>query len=235
MVFSDYMRPAARLAALMKIPSIFVWTHDSVGVGEDGPTHEPVEHLAALRAIPDLLIIRPGDPNETAAAWRYALTHRRRPVGLMLSRQALPTLPGTRSTADSGLERGAYVLADSQKSQPDVILIASGSEVALAMAARDQLDARGVAARVVSMASWELFNEQDAEYQAAVLPPQVSARVSIEAGITQGWTRYVGPAGTAIGIDRFGESGKGPAVMAHLGMTVEKLVEVALKLAHEHC
>jgi transketolase len=232
MVFADYMRPAARLAALMKIPSIFVWTHDSVGVGEDGPTHEPVEHLAALRAIPDLLIIRPGDPNETAAAWRYALTHRDRPVGLMLSRQAIPTLPGTSITADGGLERGAYILADTPGSQPDVILIASGSEVALAMSAREQLAAHGVAARVISMPSWELFDKQEAEYRAAVLPPQVTARVSIEAGITQGWTRYVGPAGAAIGIDRFGESGKGPAVMAHLGMTVEHVVEVALKMMH---
>jgi len=227
-VFADYMRPTARLAAIMKIPTIFVWTHDSVGVGEDGPTHEPVEHLASLRAIPDLVVIRPGDPNETAAAWRYALTRRDRPVAMLLSRQAMPALPGTSSAPGNGLERGAYVVAEAVGGRPDVVLIGTGSEVAVAVAARDQLAARGIRARVVSMPSWELFDEQDAAYRDSVLPPAVSARVSVEAGVTLGWEHYVGQDGRAVGIDRFGESGKGPAVMAHLGITAENVVQQAL-------
>ena len=227
-VFADYMRPTARLAAIMKVPTIFVWTHDSVGVGEDGPTHEPVEHLASLRAIPGLVVIRPGDPNETAAAWRYALTRRDRPVALMLSRQNMPALAGTSSAPGNGLEHGAYVVAEAEGGQPDVVLIGTGSEVAVAVAARDQLAARGIKARVVSMPSWELFDEQDAAYRDSVLPPAVSARVSVEAGVTLGWEHYVGQAGRAVGINRFGESGKGPAVMAHLGITAENVVQQAL-------
>jgi transketolase len=227
-VFADYMRPTARLAAIMKIPTIFVWTHDSVGVGEDGPTHEPVEQLASLRAIPHLVVIRPGDPNETAAAWRYALTRRDRPVAMLLSRQAMPALPGTSSAPGNGLERGAYVVAEAEGGRPEVVLIGTGSEVAVALAARDQLATRGIKARVVSMPSWELFDEQDAAYRDSVLPPAVSARVSVEAGITLGWERYVGQGGRVVGIDRFGESGKGPAVMAHLGITAENVVQQAL-------
>jgi transketolase len=229
-VFADYMRPTARLAAIMKIPTIFVWTHDSVGVGEDGPTHEPVEHLASLRAIPGLVVIRPGDPNETAAAWRYALTRRDRPVAMLLSRQAMPALSGTSSAPGNGLERGAYVVAEAEGGLPDVVLIGTGSEVAVALAARDQLAARGIKARVVSMPSWELFDEQDAAYRDSVLPPAVSARVSVEAGVTLGWEHYVGLGGRMVGIDRFGESGKGPAVMAHLGITAENVVHQALAL-----
>jgi transketolase len=221
MVFSDYMRPAARLAAIMGTPSIFVWTHDSVGVGEDGPTHEPIEHLASLRAIPELVTIRPADGNETAAAWRYALMQREHPVALLLSRQNLPTLTGP----DNGLARGAYVLADADNGTPDIILIGTGSELQLAMAAREQLAQQGVQARVVSMPSWELFETQDAAYRESVLPASVKARVSVEAGLTMGWSRYVGDMGAAIGIDRFGESGPGPAVMAYLGMTTEHVVE----------
>ncbi len=229
-VFADYMRPAARLAAIMQIPTIFVWTHDSVGVGEDGPTHEPVEQLASLRAIPGLVVIRPGDPNETAAAWRYALTRRDRPVALLLSRQAIPALPGASSAAGNGLERGAYVLAEAGGGRPDVVLIGTGSEVAVALAAREQLAARSIKARVISMPSWELFDEQDAAYRDSVLPPEVSARVSVEAGVTLGWEHYVGAGGRAVGINRFGESGKGPAVMAHLGITPENVVQQALAI-----
>jgi transketolase len=231
LVFSDYMRPAVRLAALMKAPTIFVWTHDSVGVGEDGPTHQPVEHAAALRAIPGLTVIRPADANETAAAWQYALTHRDGPVALLLSRQNLPILAGTTAEgAAFSLARGAYVIADSPGGKPDVILIGTGSEVSVATAARELLAQRGIQARVVSMPSWELFDAQDAAYRESVLPAGVSARVSIEAGVTFGWERYVGLQGTMVGIDRFGESGKGPAVMAHLGITAEHVAQKAMAL-----
>ena len=226
LVFSDYMRGAVRVAAVMNAPVIFVWTHDSVGVGEDGPTHQPIEHAAALRAMPNLEVIRPADANETAAAWRYALTHRDAPVALLLSRQNLPVMAGTEDPAK--LERGAYVLADAPDGKPDVILIGAGSEVSVAMAARDLLAAQGVPARVVSMPCWELFEAQDADYREAVLPPEITARVTVEAGVTQGWERYAGSAGATIGINRFGESGKGPAVMAHLGITPEHVAEVAL-------
>ncbi len=228
LVFSDYMRGAVRVSAIMKAPVIYVWTHDSVGVGEDGPTHQPVEHMAALRAIPDLVVIRPADANETAAAWRYALTQRDRPVALLLTRQNVPVLPGTKEGGLDTLSRGAYVMADAPNAAPDVILIGAGSEVAVAMAARDLLAAQGVTARVVSMPSWELFEEQDAAYRESVLPKAIAARVSVEAGITMGWDRYVGFAGATVGINRFGESGKGPAVMAHLGITPEHVAQQAL-------
>ena len=228
LVFSDYMRGAVRVSAIMKAPVIYVWTHDSVGVGEDGPTHQPVEHMAALRAIPDLVVIRPADANETAAAWRYALTHRDRPVALLLTRQNVPVLPGTKEGGLDTLGRGAYIMADAPNAAPDVILIGAGSEVAVAMAARDLLAAQGVTARVVSMPSWELFEEQDAAYRESVLPKAIAARVSVEAGITMGWDRYVGSAGATVGINRFGESGKGPAVMAHLGITPEHVAKTAL-------
>jgi transketolase len=231
LVFSDYMRPAVRLAALMQAPSIFVWTHDSVGVGEDGPTHQPVEHAAALRAIPGLTVIRPADANETASAWGFALTHRAGPVALLLSRQNLPVLPGTLAEgAANPLVRGAYVIAGDLAAKPDVILIATGSEVSVAIAARELLAQQGVEARVVSMPSWELFEAQDAAYRESVLPASVSARVSVEAGVTFGWERYVGSQGAMVGIDRFGESGKGPAVMAHLGITAENVARTAMAL-----
>jgi transketolase len=228
LVFSDYMRGAVRVAAIMSAPVIFVWTHDTVGVGEDGPTHQPVEHMAALRAIPNLTVIRPADANETAAAWRYALTHRDQPVALLLSRQNLPVQPGT---ADhSRTARGGYVLADAEDGRPAVILIGAGSEVSVAMAARELLAGQGVQARVVSMPSWELFEAQDAGYRAMVLPPEITARVTIEAGVTQGWERYAGGGGATVGINRFGESGKGPAVMAHLGITPENVAAQALRV-----
>lgn len=230
LVFSDYMRGAVRVAAIMQAPVIFVWTHDSVGVGEDGPTHQPVEHMAALRAIPNLIVIRPADANETVAAWRYALTHRNRPIALLLSRQNLPVLPGTKEASRDALPRGAYILADAPNAAPDVILIGAGSEVAVALAARDLLAKEGVAARVVSMPSWELFEAQDASYRESVLPAKIAARVSVEAGVTMGWERYVGSAGATVGINRFGESGKGPAVMAHLGITAENVAQKALAI-----
>jgi transketolase len=230
LVFSDYMRPAVRLAALMKAPSIFVWTHDSVGVGEDGPTHQPVEHTAALRAIPGLTVIRPADANETAAAWHYALTRRDGPVAMLLSRQNLPVFPGMRESAKDGVACGAYVVADAPDGKPDVILIGTGSEVSVAMGARDLLAQQGLRARVVSMPSWEIFEAQETAYKDSVLPPSVSVRVAVEAGITMGWERYVGASGAVVGINRFGESGKGPAVMAHLGITAENVARQAQAL-----
>jgi len=228
LVFSDYMRGAVRLSAIMKAPVIFVWTHDSVGVGEDGPTHQPIEHAAALRAMPNLVVIRPADANEAAAAWRYALTHRDRPVALLLSRQSLTVMAGTEDHAKTA--RGAYVLADAPDGKPDIILIGAGSEVNVALAARTLLAQQGVQARVVSMPSWELFDDQDQAYRESVLPAAVTARVSVEAGVTMGWDRFVGAAGAMVGINRYGESGKGPAVMAHLGMTAENVAQRALAL-----
>ncbi|MHB8628779.1 MAG: transketolase [Aggregatilineales bacterium] len=228
LVFSDYMRGAMRVAALMKIPVTFVLTHDSVSVGEDGPTHQPVEQIAALRCIPGLLVIRPADANETVAAWHYTLTHRNRPVALLLARHNLPVLPGTKQGANAGLARGAYVLADAQVGQPDMILIGAGSEVSTVMVARDRLTNQGYKVRVVSMPCWELFEEQEVAYRDSVLPKAITARVSVEAGVTLGWERYVGPSGITIGINRFGESGKGPNVMAYLGITPEHVVEAAL-------
>lgn len=221
-VFSDYMRPAIRLAALNGQPSIFVLTHDSVGLGEDGPTHQPVEHLMSLRAMPNLVVLRPADANETAAAWRLALTRKDGPTALVLSRQDLPvvTEPGA-----PGTERGAYVLAEGD----DAILLASGSEVSLALAAREALAAKGIKARVVSMPSWELFRAQPVSYRASVLPAHITARVSIEAGVTMGWAEWLA-GGTAIGIDRFGASAPGEILMSELGITVEAAVAAVEKL-----
>jgi transketolase len=221
--FSDYMRPPVRLAALNRQPAIFVWTHDSVGLGEDGPTHQPVEHLMALRAIPNLSVFRPADGNETAAGWRYAMTHLHGPTGIVLSRQDLPTL--TRPGAP-GAERGAYVLADGG----DVILIATGSEVSVAMAAREELGKEGVAARVVSMPCWELFAAQPQAYRDEVLPPARWRRVSVEAGITMGWREHIGDRGVAIGIDRYGASAPGELVLEKLGITAAAVVAAARRV-----
>jgi len=223
-VFSDYMRPPVRLAALNKMPAIFVWTHDSVGLGEDGPTHQPVEHLMALRAMVNLCVFRPCDGNETAAAWRYALTKTHGPTALVLSRQDLPivTQPGAR-----GAERGGYVLADGT----DAIIIATGSEVAVALAARDELAKHHVSARVVSMPCWELFDEQPESYRESVLPPAQHRRVSIEAGVTFGWREYIGDRGIAIGIDRYGASAPGEVVLEKLGITAAAVVEAVQRTA----
>ena len=229
LVFSDYMRPPVRLAAMMHLPVVYVWTHDSVWVGEDGPTHQPVEQLAALRAIPNLVIIRPADANETAAAWRVALERRDGPTGLALTRQKVPVLFETNREAAQTVARGAYVLADSS-GIPGVVLIASGSEVHLALAARDVLAQRGIAVRVVSMPSWELFEAQPASYREAVLPPQVTARLVIEAGVTQGWERYAGPAGDVIGLEHFGASAPYKVLMDKFGFTAQAVVERALRL-----
>jgi transketolase len=220
-VFSDYMRPPIRLAALNGQPSIYVLTHDSVGLGEDGPTHQPVEHLMSLRAMPKLTVLRPADANETAAAWRFAMTHKHGPTALVLSRQDLPvvTEPGA-----PGVERGAYVLEDGD----DAILMATGSEVSLALEARTKLATRGVKARVVSMPSWELFRAQPAEYRASVLPAAIKARVSIEAGVTMGWSEWLA-GGIAIGIDHFGASAPGELLLAEFGLTVEAVVAAVEK------
>jgi transketolase len=220
--FADYMRPSIRLAAIMKLHSIFVFTHDSIGVGEDGPTHQPVEQAASLRAIPRLVVIRPGDANETASAWRVAMT-RRGPVALLLTRQALPVLAGTDDVA-----YGGYVLADSD-GPPDVILIATGSELHVAVEARQLLAGRGVKARVVSLPSWELFEAQPQAYRDSVLPPAVHARLAVEAGVPQGWDRYVGPFGAVVGVEgRFGASAPAKVVMEKYGFTASNVAEKAV-------
>jgi transketolase len=230
-VFSDYMRPPIRLAALMKMGSIFVFTHDSIGVGEDGPTHQPVEHLAALRAIPELVVIRPSDANETVEAWRFAIESRHRPVALVLTRQEVPTLDRTFYASPEGLRRGAYILAEAKGDKIDLLLIATGSEVSLAVAAQQKLSDQGIAARIVSMPSWELFDAQPKEYRDIVLPPAIKARLAVEAGITQGWQKYVGDDGDIIGLDHFGASAPGKVVFEKFGFTVENVVARAAKLA----
>jgi len=229
LIFSDYMRPAMRLAALMQVPVIFIFTHDSIGVGEDGPTHQPVEHLAALRAIPSLTVIRPADANETVEAWRIALTHSG-PTCLVLTRQNLPVLDRARMEPGGGVARGAYVLADPQQGHPQVILIATGSEVTVAAGAQKLLAERGVAARVVSMPSWDLFERQPQSYRDSVLPPTVTARVAIEAAVPLGWHKYVGPAGEIVGMTRFGASAPGPVLFEKFGFTAENVAARAMAL-----
>ena len=226
LVFADYMRPALRLAALMNIPSIFVFTHDSIGVGEDGPTHQPIEHLASMRVIPNLTVIRPADAGETAAAWKVALENQG-PVVLLLTRQGLPVLDGP--DVASGTGRGAYVVEDSEE-DPRIVLIGTGSEVHLALAARRRLAEEGIPARVVSMPSWELFAAQPREEQDRVLPPAVKARLAIEAGVTMGWERWVGQDGAVIGLDRFGASAPGGELMDRLGFNVENVIRQAREI-----
>jgi transketolase len=224
LIFSDYMRPAVRLSALMSLDTVWVWTHDSVGLGEDGPTHQPVEHHMALRAIPNLWYVRPADANETSAAWRVALERRGGPVALALTRQKVPTLDrGDVASADGAL-LGGYALWQSGDGEPDVILLATGSEVHLALEAARSLDAN---VRVVSMPCWELFAEQSEDYRDEVLPPSVEARVSIEAGITAGWERWVGPRGRSIGVDRFGASAPYERILEELGLTVDAVAAAA--------
>src|SRR5947208_4053230 len=230
LIFSDYMRPSIRLAALMELGVIYVFTHDSIALGEDGPTHQPVEQLAALRAIPRLIVIRPGDANETAVAWRVAIESRACPVALVLTRQNVPTLDRSQLAPAEGLRQGAYVLADAPAGRPDVVLIGTGSEVSLAVAAREKLSERKIQARVVSMPSWELFDLQPKEYRDSVLPPSIKRRVAVEAALPQGWHRYVGDGGDVIGIERFGASAPGNVVMEKLDFTVNHVVERALAL-----
>jgi transketolase len=225
--FSDYMRPSIRLAALSKAHVIYVWTHDSIGLGEDGPTHQPVEQLASLRAIPDLMLLRPADANETVEAWKIAVAHIEGPVGLVLTRQKLPTFDRSTLAPAAGTAKGAYVLADCAAGPPKVILIATGSEVSIALEAHNQLTREGVASRVVSMPCWDLFQAQPQSYRDMVLPPGVKARVSVEAGSPLGWERYVGLEGAIIGLNRFGASAPGEIVMRELGFTPEHIVKVA--------
>jgi transketolase len=230
LIFSDYMRPAIRLSALMNIPVAWVFTHDSVGLGEDGPTHQPVEHYMALRAIPNLTVIRPADANETAMAWRSTF-ETRGPVALLLTRQNVPVLDRTRLGPAEGALRGAYVLAETEDgATPDAILIATGSEVAVALEACALLAERDVAARLVSMPSWEIFDRQDEGYKDSVLLPEVDTRVSIEAGVTMGWERYVGFRGASVGIERFGASAPGETVLSELGITPENVANTTLGL-----
>jgi transketolase len=228
LIFSDYMRPSIRLAAMMELPLVYVFTHDSIGLGEDGPTHQPIEQLASLRAMPGLVTIRPADANEVREAWRFAMQSKR-PTALSLSRQALPVLDRQSYGPASGLLRGAYVLADGDKGAPDVILLSSGSEVALCIEAHDRLAKDGISARVVSMASWELFEEQEPAYRNQVLPPAIRARVSVEAASLFGWDRYVGRDGARIGMTTFGASGPYRDVYRHFGITVEHIIETAKK------
>jgi transketolase len=225
LVFSDYMKPPIRLAAIMELPVVFVFTHDSIGVGEDGPTHQPIEHLTQLRATPGLLTLRPGDASETLELWKVALAQTHRPSCVVLSRQALPTLDRTKYASASGAAKGAYVLAGAD--HPKIILIASGSEVSLAVAAYEQLKTEGIAAQVVSMPSWELFEDQDQRYRDSVLPPTVKARVVIEQAGPLGWDRYVGQTGAKVVMNSFGASAPLPKLQEKFGFTVENVVKQA--------
>jgi len=230
LIFSDYMRPAIRLACLMKQHVIYVMTHDSIGLGEDGPTHQPIEQLASLRALPNLTVIRPADANETAEAWRIAVTNDNGPTVLALSRQSLPTIDRTTHGPANGLARGAYILKDSGKEIPDVILLATGSEVHIGLTAAAALTDKGIGVRVVSMPSWELFESQPESYRQRVLPAAVTARVAIEAGATLGWSRYIGDRGTVIGLDHFGASAPMKELYTRFGLTVDHVVEAAMAL-----
>ncbi|MGC0414954.1 transketolase [Embleya sp. AB8] len=233
LVFSDYMRPAVRLAALMKLPTTYVWTHDSIGLGEDGPTHQPIEHIAALRAIPGLDVVRPADANEVAVAWGKILESTDRPAGLLLTRQDVPTWDRTEFGPAEGAARGGYVLAEASSGTPHVILIGTGSEVQLAVAAREVLEAEGVPTRVVSLPCLEWFNEQDQAYREQVLPPSVKARVSVEAGIAQGWRELVGDNGRIVSLEHFGASADYKKLFAEFGLTPEAVVSAAREsLAH---
>ena len=230
-VFTDYMRPPIRLAALSGIQTIYAFTHDSIFVGEDGPTHEPVEHLAALRAIPRVLVIRPGDANETGYAWLAALKHQHETTALALTRQNIPVFDRTKCAPASGLLKGGYTLWESKKgATPDIILIGTGSELALAYDAGQKLAAEGKAVRVVSLPCWELFEAQDQAYRDGVLPPAITKRVAVEAGIHQGWERYTTTSGKFVGVDKFGASAPYERLAKEYGLTVEHVLEAAKSL-----
>jgi transketolase len=231
--FSDYMKPSIRLSALMEIPSIFIFTHDSIGLGEDGPTHQPIEQLAGLRAMPNLVVLRPGDANEVVEAWKIIAQLQHQPVALVLTRQALPTFDRTKYGAASGTARGAYILADAPAGKPDVILMATGSEVSLCVEAYEKLKAEGIPARVVSMPSWDIFERQDAAYKESVLPSSVTARVSVEMAATFGWERYVGLKGRTVGMHRFGASAPLKDLLKFFGFTVDAVVAEARKAIAE--
>jgi transketolase len=224
LVFSDYMKPAIRLAALMEQPVIYVFTHDSIGLGEDGPTHQPIEHLIGLRAIPNLVVFRPAEAGETAVGWQLALQRKDGPTALVLTRQNLPTLTGTEEAA-----RGGYILRDAEN--PAAILMGTGSEVHIALEAHSILAGEGIATRVVSLPSWEIFDQQSDSYRESVLPAAVQTRVSIEAAATLGWDRYLGSSGIAIGLDRFGESAPFEEIYQNLGLTAEAMVEAVKRIA----
>ncbi len=230
LIFSDYCRPAIRIAALSKIPSIFVFTHDSIGLGEDGPTHQPIEHLAALRAIPNTLVLRPADANETVWAWKTALENENGPSLLALTRQSLPTFDRPEYAPASMVQKGAYILKDAADGKPDVILMGSGSEVSIAMEADKELTSKGINVRVVSVPSWELFRNQPDDYKEKVFPESVQKRVAVEAGVTLGWKQWLGKEGVVIGLDRFGESAPYEDVYKYLGITSENIVKEAMKL-----
>jgi transketolase len=227
--FSDYMRPSIRLAALMEIPTIYVFTHDSIGLGEDGPTHQPIEQLASLRAMPGLMLLRPADANEVVEAWKVIMQLQHEPAALVLSRQAVPTFDRSKYGAAAGVAKGAYILAEASDGKPEVILMATGTEVSLCVSAYEQLKTEGIKARVVSMPSWNLFEHQSEEYKAKVLPPDVKARVAVEQAATFGWSRYVGPAGTVIGMRRFGASAPIKDLQKKFGFTTENVVAAARK------
>jgi len=225
--FTDYMKPSMRLAALMEVPVLYVMTHDSIGVGEDGPTHQPIEQLAGLRAMPNMLVLRPGDANEVTEAWKIAIQQKHRPATFVLSRQPLPTLDRTKYASATGVAKGAYVLADADGGKPQVILMGTGSELSLCVDAYEKLKAEGIKARVVSMPSWEIFDEQDASYKESVLPSDVTARVSVEMAATFGWERYTGSKGRNIGMHRFGASAPLKDLLKRFGFTVDRVVEEA--------
>lgn len=227
LIFSDYMRPAVRLAALMGTDAYYVWTHDSIGLGEDGPTHQPIEQMAALRAIPGVSMLRPADANETAAAWRAALMYKEGPKGLALTRQNVPVLEGTKEKAREGVQRGAYILVEASKATPDVIVMASGSEVQLAVEAAQRLEAEGIAARVVSVPCLDWFEEQDRDYQESVLPAEVTARVSVEAGLALSWYRHLGTRGRAVSLEHFGASAPYEKLFEEFGITTDAVVAAA--------
>ena len=229
-VFADYMRPPIRLAAIMGLPVLYVFTHDSIGVGEDGPTHQPIEQLASLRAIPNLIVLRPGDANEVAEAYRVAMERKNQPVAMALTRQNIPTLDRTKYAAAAGLRRGGYVLADAPEGKPEVILIGTGSELALCVGAYERLSSEGVKARVVSLPSWRLFDAEPESYRDQVLPPDVTRRVAVELGVQQGWNKYIGRCGQFIGMNQFGASAPVGVLLKHFGFTVDNVVAAAKEL-----
>jgi len=233
LTFSDYMRGSVRLAALSGLHVVYVWTHDSVGLGEDGPTHQPVEHYAALRAIPGLWFVRPGDANEAAAAWALAIERADGPVALALTRQKLPTLPGTDKLARTGVARGGYVLREASGGMPELIMIGTGSELQLTFAAAETLEAEGIATRVVSLPCWERFEAQDQAYRDSVLPPAVRKRVSVEIGVSLGWERWVGDDGAIVGLDHFGASAPAAAIFEHFGFTAQRVTDVARRVVRD--
>ncbi len=229
LIFSDYMRPAIRLAALMKQKVIYVFTHDSIGLGEDGPTHQPIEQIASLRAIPNLVVIRPADANETVEAWKYAINHKGGPVALILTRQKLSILDQNKYGSAKGLENGAYIVKDS-KQKPDLLLIATGSEVSLALKSAEQLEAEGKNVRVISFPSWEIFEQQSAEYKQQIFPEEIKTRVSVEMGIGMGWQKYVGDSGEVMSIETFGASAPDNILYEKYGFTVENVVITAKRV-----